>query len=60
MCVCIYIYMTKKFTLQVNIGVSIKFVLKKKKKLMHPRDYKYSQTRPLQMSSLLCIWHKHN
>lgn len=27
---------------------------------MHSRDYKYSQTRPLKLSSLLCIWHKFN
>lgn len=27
---------------------------------MHSRDYKYSQTRPLQLSLLLCIWHKYN
>lgn len=57
----LYIYISlKKFTLEVNIRVSIKFVLKKKTQLMHPGNYKYSQTRPLQLSSLLCIWHKHN
>lgn len=27
---------------------------------MHSRDYKYSQTRPLQLSSLLCTWHNYN
>ena len=27
---------------------------------MLSRDYKYSQTRPLEPSSLLCFWHKYN